>query len=514
MGEANEPLNGGNLDKPNKIHTLVQYFGVGRAKNVTGQAEVSGFPEEINLNKIITEVSEELHMPEERVRQRIDIYDGTRMIFQKGLTLSEVELSSVLKGYRKRVFSQHMDDISHSGEMSIQNGIRSFDRLKVDFEALHNLHDIFLKAGGMGTSQGKEAFQHIVNFLGKETFVLDAGIEPTRFFELLPQVLSSFTPHELEEMYAVNTSFRKKIVMEIAKELGVTIQIRGSVVRGDCRSFGNGCNANFPWIKDNDDLISPSGSDFDFKFTNDEDYQNLMGIYQAIMDDLNKQGEEMGVIITSDLGTMEDRIGGDGAPANVLSKIDLSIPKYLEERDEINSININAQQKDYIVQEDVAGTDHPELIGTVIDVSTLENMLRSVYNNCNALLSIKELKNLARKIATTNSLIEEEGNVYLGIETIEQFRIKFHDNIISKHFFANTEKVEVSKTINEFVDHAVFVLVGARRESDFLGYVTATKLWQDLSANFIFYLCNNFHIQITQAEQLITRISPYEVFSN
>ena len=107
-------------------------------------------------------------------------------------------------------------DVSLS-EVSNLYGIETLIKVKEAYKKQHGLHAAYYETSDV---QGKEyASKLMTDFLGQNQQMYGCCLSRKRFFELVPEILSSFTPQELEQMYAVNTVFRKKVVTAVAKKL-------------------------------------------------------------------------------------------------------------------------------------------------------------------------------------------------------------------------------------------------------------------------------------------------------
>jgi hypothetical protein len=395
----------------------------------------------LNPQEIFNKVAEKLHIPEQNVLDIINLQDGTKLIFSKGLSMSEVELAMMLKGWKKKVFHGFLNEINAVGATA-------YPKVKAAYQELAQLHQKYYLAAQAGEERAtSEILEEITEFLGgRDRHVLDAGISGDRFFELLPELLGAFAPEELETRYVVNTLVRREIFTLLAERYGrEKVVIRGSLLRGDCRAFGNGFNANMPWIHSTESLEPASGSDFDFKFAEWDDYQLYENDYQQVMVDFNRELAAYGLRIDTDLDVMSSSVYGDGAPSSMLEDLDLLLYEWVRPLPTV------------------------ELEFTEIDTSSLPNLYKSLFALSKDTFDIQQLKTTALRLAEEHHLIDhtdmypidEAGEAAL----IEKFKREFAVILREKHRY---DEEGVEYLVELFSQPR---LRGLRRDSDFLGFV-------------------------------------------
>jgi len=216
--------------------------------------------------KLINTMHLLLDIPKEDLYPWLSIMIGSSWIIDKKLHLSEVELSMALKSLRKLITANHRH-IVHSNKNK-NNKLFICSSIFLSYAKFNTLHKLYYE-----THTG---LKDIHSFLSGNT-VIDMGISNTRFFTLLPKILSKISPFELETMFALNSIYRLLVAEDIALYTKQDFYIRGSLLLFHARPFGIGYNANLLEIKTNIGKNTTynlaTGSDIDIRLKNVADFQ-------------------------------------------------------------------------------------------------------------------------------------------------------------------------------------------------------------------------------------------------
>jgi|GEM_PF-2823919 len=209
--------------------------------------------------RTIDSLQQLLHVPETTIRPWLSVRIGSSWIIDKHLPLSEVELSMSLKSIRKLITNKKRD--LFASMMSNDNKQAACSSVFSSYADFNTLHQSYYET--------RKGLQNIYSFLSHDT-IFDMGISNERFHILLPIILSTISPYELETMYAVNSMYRLCIAENIGRQARRKLYIRGSLLLFHARPFGIGYNANFLGMEtskkiDQSIYNQATGSDIDIR---------------------------------------------------------------------------------------------------------------------------------------------------------------------------------------------------------------------------------------------------------